>query len=234
MNRTIMLVSIVILGAVLVAGAANAAEKRLVAYWPMDEGEGDVIKDESGSGHDGTIKGATWVDGKFGKGLAFDGQDDYVDCGETLAGREIKAFTVAAWVKIESWSNGAAIVYLGGEDYASWAAAVNTGTSGGRSIDFQYGRILGHQEVFYSDEGWHHIAAVYDGSYARLYKDGQEVYNEEYTSPVDFSGSRTVLGTHPVHERSFKGVIDEVRIYDRALSGEEITGLYEARDPSVR
>jgi len=209
-------------------GTETAPQGGLVAHWSMDGGQGDVLKDQSGNGHDGKIQGAQWTDGKLGKGLSFDGLDDVVDCGETLADRGLKTFTIALWIKTERWLNGAGIVYIGKDDYASWAAAVNTGTSGGRSIDFQYGRILGHQEVFYSDQGWHHIAVVCDGSYARLYKDGEEVYNEQYSSPVDFSGCRTVLGTHRVNERSFKGVIDEVRIYDRALSGDEIRGLYKA------
>jgi len=228
MSKRIVAVGVVVFAAVLLTPAATAAEKGLVAYWPMDEGKGDVIKDEGGNGHDGIIKGAEWVEGKFGTGLAFDGLDDVVDCDETLMDEDVNAFTVTLWIKIESWSNGAGIVYIGKDVYAGHAAVISTGTSGGRSIDYSYDHVLDHQEVFYSDQAWHHMAGVYDGSYARLYKDGEEVYNEEYTEAVDFSDCRTILGSRLDLHLYFNGVLDEVRIYNRALTSKEITALAEA------
>ena len=58
------------------------SEKELVAYYSFDEGEGNVLHDLSGNGNDGTIYGAKWVDGKYGKALEFDGRNNYVDCGD--------------------------------------------------------------------------------------------------------------------------------------------------------
>ncbi len=58
----------------------NASDEGLVAYYSFDEGSGNVLHDLSGNENDGTIYGAKWVDGKYGKALEFDGINDYVDC----------------------------------------------------------------------------------------------------------------------------------------------------------
>lgn len=61
-----------------IAGAQAQTDDRLVGEWHFDEGSGNIAKDSSGNGYDGIIHGATWVDGKFGKALSFDGVDDYI------------------------------------------------------------------------------------------------------------------------------------------------------------
>jgi len=219
-----------ILGLLIGAGNSSAAEEKgLVAHWPMDEGKGNVIKDASGNGHNGMIKGAAWADGRFGKCLAFGGLDDWVDCGEVFTESSVKTFTVSLWIKFNAWQNGVTVLFIGDDSAMGYAVFIGGGTSGGRSVDCSFDHGVTHAEAFYSDKGWHHIVAMYDGTYCRLYKDAEEVYNYEYTKPVDFSGFKTSLGFGHRKElgRYLNGYLDEVRIYDRVLSANEIAQLYK-------
>ena len=70
----------------------------LVGYWPMDEGNGDKVKDVSGNGHDGTAKNTKWVDGKYGKALEFNGVDSIVDIPYSQEMTPKEGATIAAWV----------------------------------------------------------------------------------------------------------------------------------------
>ena len=79
------------------AGVHAQGDDGLVGGWHFDEGSGSVAKDSSGNGNDGTIHGATWVDGKFGKALSFDGEDDYVSVTTPLTNVE-NTFTMELWV----------------------------------------------------------------------------------------------------------------------------------------
>ena len=72
-----VLVAIIMLS-VIPAGVQAQSDEGLVAEWHFDEGSGNVVKDSSGNGNDGIIYGASWVDGKFGKALSFDGKDDSI------------------------------------------------------------------------------------------------------------------------------------------------------------
>ena len=225
--RTIVHLSVMVLLVAALVASVSAAEKGPVAYWSMDEGQGNVMVDASGNGHEGTIHGATRTKGKVGMALTFDGDDDYVDCGKTLTGPSVQSFTVALWMKIESWDNKGGGLYIGSSYRGYQAFYIGTGTSGGYSIDTRIRRKAVDSEVFYSDSQWHHVLFVYDGSYAHLYKDGVEVYNQPFSAAVDFSGYRTLLGLHEGNNGYFHGSIDEVYIYDRALSEGEISRLYQ-------
>jgi len=81
----------------------------------FDEGSGTVARDASGNGNDGTIYGATWVNGKYGKALSFDGVEDYVDCGNdvSLNFERTDPFSIEAWVKTLD-TDGQIVVRMGG------------------------------------------------------------------------------------------------------------------------
>ena len=83
-----------------VGGFAVWAQDGLVAHFSCDEGEGSVLQDRSGNGHDGTIVGgATWAAGAWGTALRLDGEDDYVDCGTAVAPALADTGTLALWFK---------------------------------------------------------------------------------------------------------------------------------------
>jgi len=135
-----------------------------------DEGSGNIVKDTSGNGNDGIIHGATWVDGKYGKALSFDGVNDYVDCGNDeslkINGNQI---TVEAWVYIKGDGINWGIIVIGGQVNTAYTLTKYNGNddrilwrhkNSGRR--YGYGEVKSASAV--SRNVWLHIAAVYDGS----------------------------------------------------------------------
>ena len=83
---------------VLVLGLISDASAELVAHWTFDEGSGNIAYDSSGNGNNGTINGAEWGDGKYGKALQFNGQDNYVEMPTSNSLEMDANVTIAAWI----------------------------------------------------------------------------------------------------------------------------------------
>ena len=92
-KKLILLVSVV-----LVLSLVSNASADLVAYWTLDEGSGNSVYDTSGNDNNGTINGATWGDGKYGKALQFNGQDNYVEVPSSDSLEIDENVTIAAWI----------------------------------------------------------------------------------------------------------------------------------------
>ncbi|MCK4782035.1 DUF2341 domain-containing protein [Candidatus Parcubacteria bacterium] len=179
---------------------------------------------------------------KGNSSLDFDGDNDYVDCGDgssLLMGSG--NFTVSAWIKATSGGDGWIVVkgsgWSGGKRYG-----IAFTTDGGRSdgtikvaIDDNSTRKNVFSTSQYADGEWHFVAAMRDGDNLRLYIDGSEDAN----SPTDISGYSSLdnnricsIGAIYNEDTSamaqyFNGAIDEVRIYNRALSSTEINEHYQ-------
>jgi hypothetical protein len=200
---------------------------RLVAYWSFDEGHGAIAHDSSCHGMDGTLNGdPQWKEGLPGLGTAldFDGEGDFVDCGNDLFFDLTDQITVAAWVKIRTVS----------ED---WTSIVNKGLTAWRletlyntrRIHFAVTEHYVNSDAEIPAGEWHHVCGTYDGSDICLYIDGKQ-------DPENPAAYRGELGTNTNnlfigrYSGSFSsgewdGLIDEVRIYDYALSADEIIKL---------
>ena len=84
----------------LLAGALKLSDEGLVGYWSLDDGSGTLAKDNSGNGNDGTLYGSpSWVDGKVGKCIDFDGVDDYVSIADASELNTTNAQTIVLWTK---------------------------------------------------------------------------------------------------------------------------------------
>ncbi|MGD8786198.1 MAG: LamG domain-containing protein [Phycisphaerales bacterium] len=197
----------------------------LVAYYSL---EGDVL-DASDNMLDGIIMGdPAFVEGVVGMAIDLDGIDDYVDCGtnEELNNLSQK-MTVATWVNIRSITT--AWMAIAGKGETAWRLGVNNDTT---SIHFGFtGGTRGWQAANSVTEipleEWHHVAGVYDNEVgATIYVDGVP----ETVNP-DLDGTATnempfFLGENPeAAGRFLDGMLDEVMIYGRALSEEEILSL---------
>jgi hypothetical protein len=205
-----------VLGLVLTR-VASAADPNLVGWWKLDEGQGQTAYDSAGS-NDGTIYGATWTTGKLGGALEFDGDGDYVNTNDAF---NYNALTVSAWVYIATNPNAYRAVvsnddgsngfYLGIQPGGYWISYLRaSGARGGLTTSIDVGK-------------WTHLVLTWDGTTHTFYRNGVFVDDE-----VDSPGTMTAdvyIGDSPGYANNIDGAIDDVRIFDRALSEEEIQAV---------
>jgi hypothetical protein len=210
----------------------------LIGYWKFDEGSGNVAMDSSGYGNNGTIYGATWVTGKAGYALNFDGSDDYVSIPSfTLP--SLTSLTVGAWINspltqigdvFYNGENGEFNLHMGqrpeaGDDNSTLASfSVKFGSTGW--IDVFSNPI--------TPNTWHYIVGVWTmGESIKIYVDGvlagenDAIPNESLYNPG--SGYTATVGRYYTLETMstcFQGSIQGIRVYNRALNDSEISSLF--------
>ncbi len=217
--------------------AAAGADAFLVAHWKLD-GDAD---DSVGVNH-GVVHGAQFTDGVLGDALVFDGIDDYVLGSTSPFDFADTTFTVSAWFKKSDAEYGM-IVSEGGKN-AGWFLAVYP--TGQIKVLLKksnsYDAYTAMTTNAYTDGQWHHVAAVIttdtsgsSGNNADIYVDGNLVgviHNK--IGPYSPSTTGWTIGTREAgYNYFFKGIIDDVRIYNKALSADEIAGIYSALEVSV-
>lgn len=201
----------------------------LMARWDFEEGSGVVAADSSGNGNDGTLDVAgndsQWVEGRFGGGLAFTGQTDnrlIVPDSPTIGSGLVNAFSAAAWFKpntdLGAGGSGAALLEKGNSFFFLQGVA-----SGGMNLLIKQGganRTVPLGESL-SAGTWYHITGVFDGAEARIYLDGQLKGTLAVTAPMDDPALPLYIGGDD-GTRTFNGTIDQVALWNRALTEEEI------------
>jgi|GEM_PF-6796410 len=177
--------------------------------------------DISKQGNDGTIHGATWTTGKFGKALNFDGVDDYVDCGNDSSIDITDPITIEAWVNVSSGIDGHIVSKRNG----SSVQYVFYTLSGYLKLYGTSGNLVYNANI--DDDQWHHVVGIINGADSRMYFDGNLVQTGTITSS-NIPDAKLYIGTCYTFEPAclYKGKIDEVRIYNRALTGDEIKMHY--------
>ena len=232
---------VLLLAAALLPRAGGAATG-LVAHYTFDEGSGTVLKDHSGNGNDGQIHGATWVKSPRGRALRFDGKDDYVSLGRKPSLQIAGDMTIEAWVKTH---------------YQDCPARgklkrhrLILGTNASLSIQRNYNLRINHRDQFwlewadnarygaaecdasFLDGTWKHITVVLEaGRYCYVFVDGKLLHRQPAGGPAP---RPTPFDIHigGWFAGCFKGDIDEIRLYNRAISTREIwrsAGIAPAR-----
>jgi chitodextrinase len=204
----------------------GAAVPGLVAAYSFDDGSGTSVTDSSGAGNAGTITGAVWTAaGKFGPALSFDGTSDWVTVPDApsldLSGPE----TLEAWVN-PSTLGAVRRTVVGKENTTELAYGLyaNTGmstTAGGFGLDAVSETIV-RGEIQLPLNAWSHLAFTYDGSTLRLYENGVQVSSLAWSGAPPLSGQALRIGGNAPKGEYFAGKIDEVRVYNRALSASEV------------
>lgn len=232
-NKLILLFFITAICVVTSCGKVFAAG--LVSYWNFDEGVGMIAHDSVGS-NNGTIYGATWTTGIVGGALSFDGVNDYIYVGDVPSLDISSALTLGAWIKTDKVTNDTIISKdddAGNREY--YFGVSYDGNNPGRvrwtlkTNSFQFR----DSSVVVNDSQWHYIVGTYDGSYLRTYIDGVE----DITSPVAQTGfipntsAPFLIGAKYSPGQYFRGVIDEVAVYDRALTSDEIRNRFAPPSP---
>lgn len=202
----------------------------LVGYWKFDEGSGTIAHDFSVFGNNGILYGnPTWVSGKVGSALSFDGVDDYVDCGSIPT---YESFSIIIWVNPTANPNKNKSSYL--SVYSGIDSNLRFSIAQGSFYNFTRWRLPDGNYVDYalSNSGslnqWAHYVITYDGvnDILKGYKNGQLQYTYNTGIYSNF-GHAVKIGMNGVNNWYFTGLIDEVRIYNRALSAEEIKRHYD-------
>lgn len=204
----------------------------LVGYWDLDEGSGTVAADSSGKGNHGTLKnGPTWTTGRIGGALDFDGTNDYVNIGNILSSGASQ-LTVAAWVKRNS-SGDDRIIAKSASTSPSDPSYIFSLSASQSQIGMRLTGTRFWAEGGISNDVWQHLAFTYDGSMIRLYVDGVEIASTPKTGAIPASNVTAVIGNNDpgLNDRYWDGLIDEVRIYERALNASGIAALAVSAPP---
>ena len=210
-----------------IATAGSSATPSLLGYWPMDEGMGSTTADMSGNGNVGSlINGAMWTGGKVGAdAVVFPG---FVTVSDSPSININDNLSIAFWIKdggttttyagIISKANYGVSGYMVTRSNSTAGIYVRIDTSGGSNQSIGIiPNVL--------DGAWHHIVFILSGGNRIGYKDGAFVFLNTYNA-----GSGFAALTHPLYigDTNLVGSMDDVRIYNRALSAAEIQALYNA------
>jgi PKD repeat protein len=211
------------------SGGANAG---LVAAYGFNEGSGSSVADLSGNGNVGTLSGTTWINaGKFGKALYFNGSRSRITVKDSPSLDLSGGMTLSAWVYptiamtgrrvviLKERPSGAVYYLRGNNDRNRPATGMLTGTS----VKWM------ESPSSVPANKWTHLAATYDGARHRLYVNGVQVNSQAVVGAIGTSGSPLRIGGDGVWGDYFRGRIDEVRIYNRALPSSEIQTIMNTR-----
>ena len=198
----------------ILLAAASPGRAQIAAY-ALDETSGTTAADSSGNGHNGTLtNGPTWVAGKYGNALSFDGSNDYATIGDVdIPGT---AFTLSLWIKHAAAQSGWGSVVMKPLTYGFEASGNNLYFGVGNGSNWSA------EPSLPMDVGvWQHVAAVFTGSSLSLYKNGVQVGSAVGASLTN-SNVPLLFGSWTGSAEFFNGQIDNVRLYDRALTLAEI------------
>ncbi|GAN31523.1 MAG: hypothetical protein DYG83_18035 [Candidatus Brocadia sp. AMX2] len=215
----------------------------MVAHYPFDEGAGAIATDASGNGNDGAVNGAAWTTGKSGNGLSFDGINDYV----SISRMNHEEISIAAWFyKNANDATGVDAIFGGygwnpslqlreGFDVRFYKTAPDTlqfilVTQDGSGNKTQKTAI---KDLVNSVGGWYHVVGTYNKATGKqmLYVNGQLANTRTHPAgntvvPLTLYSNMRI--GHTGFNGYFNGTIDDVRIYKRALTDQEVQDLYNA------
>jgi hypothetical protein len=197
----------------------------LVAAYGFEEGSGATVADSSGNGLTGTISNATWVNnGQFGKALSFNGTNAWVTVADSPLLHLTTGMTLEAWVKpaaaATGWTNVMFKERVGDGNYTLYSAD-GAGGKPVAGVDIN-GGILASATSPLAVGAWAHLAATYNGSSVVMYVNGTQVGSAAATGSMATSTLPLRIGGDSVFGEYFNGLIDEVRIYDTALTAAQI------------
>jgi hypothetical protein len=217
------------LGPTLHSDAIAAAN--LLAGYTFDEGSGTVLGDVSGNSLNGAITGATWTQGRDGSALNFSGSGNYVTVGKPASLGLTGTLTVCAWVNLRSVPNDSEAVVLANSAFGTYASQYSFEIEEDRSVGLYWSS--GGSYYYLTTSGnavsfntWTNICAVrLSSSAGTIYVNGAAMATTVKGGPIPSSSSvgNTVIGRAGDNAWSyFDGYIDELRVYNRALTANEI------------
>lgn len=217
---------------------------KLVAWWKLDETSGTTAYDSAGK-YNGTVHGARWTRGQVGGALEFDGKDDYIDIDIPAP---LEQMTIAMWLKYDTVQGespmepGSYSSLISRDDYMDTGSVhlnlINI--DGSVFIDFN---VNGMMEEFQSESSltagtWYHVMVTYDNpnKTATIYINGQVDISIDETAGPALIGEAAIgdwTGAFYETDRHLDGTLDDIRIYNYALSEDEVTAIYKSANPPL-
>src|SRR5215208_3923064 len=216
--KTLTAAMVAIAFSLLVAPGARADSTGLVAAYGFEEASGTSAVDSAAGLNPGTISGATRsASGRFGRALSFDGVNDRVNVADSNSLDLSTGMTLEAWVQPDS---------------GNWRTAIMKERPGGISYGLYESTDTNRPSVEIQQElrgpaalpggVWSHLSTSYDGATLRLYVNGTQVASRAVTGALTISSGALRIGGNAIWGEYFSGLIDEVRIYNRALTAGEL------------
>ncbi|MEJ2649654.1 MAG: hypothetical protein P8016_14745, partial [Sedimentisphaerales bacterium] len=220
MYRPTFSILLIVLTGLILTNTAFALDPDLVAWWKLDDGEGSTAVDETGHGFDGTLQGGTeWVEGISGGGLYLDGTNGTVRVGTPL-NLNSNTVTITAWVKLDGTQTG-------------WSAFVFS-RSGSSVAGIGIGEVPNELRYHWNNATWSYIsgleapenewffvALVIEPTQATIYLNQESATNVASHDIEEFDGT-LYLGQDSQGGRFLQGTLDDVRIYKRSLTAQEL------------
>ena len=203
-------------------------DSNLVGYWNMNEGIGDVARDTSGNGVDAVLFGCSWVNGKYGKAASFNGVSSRLSIPDS-ASLHLRDMTLSLWydgsnpsngsgtyrnlvAKGDYWDNSMWALYVSSTNYKSITFSTRLGGGSQKTVSFTH-----------NNTGFVNIIVTKSSGFTCMYIDGRLVASDALdddtsvvTQSIELSGATRIMG----------GIMDDLRIYNRALSSAEVAQLF--------
>jgi PKD repeat protein len=237
LRKSIAISSVLFLAFFGLCMVANADLKDgLVAYYPFNGN----ANDESGNANNGTVNGATLKPDRLGNAnsaYSFDGVNDYINIGNSNDFTFYQGLTFATWIKIPtSLDRDMYILNKWVDHWEDKSFAVGQNKKVGFYLWDIFSREVLLSTKYIESNTWTHVVATYDGSTAKLYIDGKYDSEKSVIGDVWNSTGNMFIGHNADRWDTyapFSGSIDDIRIYNRALSASEIEQLYN-RAPVIK
>ena len=217
-----------------VADAARAQGESLIVYLTMDENSGSIARDSSAYGNNGNLINfdfnatSEWItDCKLGSCLNFDGVNDYVEISDSPSLDVGNFLTMEAWIYPKQLKQASIISRKSSGGTVRYGIIMSADSRLSSFLGLTGGDLYSSVVRAIDANQWHHVALTWNGSHALLYLNGV-VADVETGSGGVIAGNRPVfVGSDNGTSNYFNGIIDEVKIYNRTLSSEEIKSDYD-------
>jgi hypothetical protein len=226
----------------------STLNKSLVGHWSMDEvdynSSNNRVTDKTPYVNHGTNYGATFTQDRFGKeggAMSFDGSNDYIDCGNSIF-RSDETFTVSLFFNrnsnLSDYTNHSVHNMLLAKASSSYNDNFELGTYG-NNIELYLDTTGSNTTRTFTTEilnnKFYHLSVTFDNGLAKIYLNGEFLSSSDWGGILDSSAHSSVfaIGESQHAGAPFNGLIDDVRIYNRALSETEIQSLYDSYEPKI-
>ena len=233
---------IIVLAFILPSFAHADITSNLQGWWKLDDGTGTTPIDSSTNGYNGTFNfgtnpAPTWVTGKIGPyalnrtGALIGGSNNQIDIGDQTNLRISGNLTVSMWIKFTASQSNEPILMRGDTGY-SYAMFVDYSSANKIRMYINSGSTAytAASASTYNDGNWHMVTGVYDGAHVKLYIDGgatETVTGSAYTGAISTAAHEVCIYAYCGQgTAAYDGSVDDIRIYNRALSSGDITQLY--------